>query len=339
MWQYRRYLPFTDGLGRDHVWALAPANATSWTASEYSLAASIAQATQYQALFEGFQENAWVWYTGILMWKSAAPWPSLRGALYDWYLAQSGGLFGARAALQGQLHVQLNRATNGVTVINRGGAIGEPCDISVEAFDVATGAALPLTPPFAYTAPTLDVDSILRTPLVLTPPPSAAPGATILWRLRATPRSALPAPSTSEYLLSTLDTNYTAAPQDFSALSQARYGGAPLLSLTASAICVATRTGAVVATVTLSLPTSSSGVAVAVAVVLHDDATAVTAETGFVDTRCLPQWPSDGFFAVTPGETRTVTIEAGSEHAASTSLSVDIDGWTVARTRIPCVRA
>ena len=132
-WVFHCYLPFTDGNGVDHAWALAPFGPTKeslavWNASEYSLAAGLAQATQYQALFEGFSDAAWAWYrwvplqsrhfkvpvfsfcvcpflafltalyqfSAVIMWKSAAPWPSLRGSLYDWYLSQSGGFWGAR---------------------------------------------------------------------------------------------------------------------------------------------------------------------------------------------------------------------------------------------------
>ena len=55
------------------------------------------QFRQYQALFEGYTSGMWTWYSAVVMWKTASPWPALRGALYDSYLATTGGLWGVRA--------------------------------------------------------------------------------------------------------------------------------------------------------------------------------------------------------------------------------------------------
>ena len=62
------------------------------TIEEYSRQAQIAQLFQYQALYEGFQAKAWVWYTAVIFWKSQSPWPALRGAFYDSVRATSGRL-------------------------------------------------------------------------------------------------------------------------------------------------------------------------------------------------------------------------------------------------------
>lgn len=32
----------------------------------------------------------WSRFSGMLVWKSQAPWPGLRGQLYDWYLEETG---------------------------------------------------------------------------------------------------------------------------------------------------------------------------------------------------------------------------------------------------------
>ena len=65
--------------------------------SEYALAGSIIQMQQYQCLFEGFQQYMWQYYTAVLMWKSQSPWPVLRGAFYDNYLAMTGGYWGGKS--------------------------------------------------------------------------------------------------------------------------------------------------------------------------------------------------------------------------------------------------
>lgn len=64
----------------------APGSTEEWT-----LQAQYAQYAQYKALFEGFSQHAWEWYSGVIMWKSQSPWPSLRGALYDYFMTQTGG--------------------------------------------------------------------------------------------------------------------------------------------------------------------------------------------------------------------------------------------------------
>ena len=63
-----------------------------------------------RALLEGWASGMWARYSGVLLWKTANPWAGLRGQLYDWRLAQTGGFYGARRACE-PLHVQLNLRT------------------------------------------------------------------------------------------------------------------------------------------------------------------------------------------------------------------------------------
>ena len=86
---------------------------------------------------------------------------------------------------------------------------------------------------------------------------------------------------------------------------------------------------------TLTLPLDAGAVAVAVLATLRDGEAAVTAATGFVDDRVLPQWPSDGFFAVVPGEARALTVGAAGAHARSKQLRVVVEGWNVEETAVP----
>lgn len=65
---------------------------------------------QNRALLEGWTSGMWERFSGVLLWKSANPWAGLRGQLYDWQLAQTGGFYGARCACE-PLHVQLNLHT------------------------------------------------------------------------------------------------------------------------------------------------------------------------------------------------------------------------------------
>ena len=56
----------------------------------------------------------WSSYSGVLVWKTQNPWAGLRGQLYDWLLAPTGGFFGAQTALQ-PMHALLDPLTMQVT--------------------------------------------------------------------------------------------------------------------------------------------------------------------------------------------------------------------------------
>ena len=332
-WNSHKWIPFTDALGRDHAYALTAPGAAV-TAADYSFAAQIAQRAQYQALFEGFSDAAWAWYSAVIMWKSAAPWPSFRGALYDWFLAQSGGLFGARAALAAPLHAQLNRQNASLTLLNRGATAVDDARVWVEAYDVETGASLPLPAPLNASAQALPPRAALHLPLTLAPPPAAAENATLLWRVTAaSPARGLR--STAEYLLSTLAPNASAAPQNFSALARLRWARPRVAPSVAAACAVAPGGGDLTVSVTIALPADAGAVAVGVLATLRDGAAAVTAATGFVDDRVLPQWPADGFFAVVPGEVRVVDVGAAGAHARSGQLRAVIEGWNLEEASVP----
>ena len=65
---------------------------------DFALRAQIVNFVQYRAIFEGYARNMWTLYSGVLVWKTQNPWTGLRGQLYDYYLDQTGGYFGARKA-------------------------------------------------------------------------------------------------------------------------------------------------------------------------------------------------------------------------------------------------
>jgi hypothetical protein len=92
--------------------------------------AQLAQYTQYRSLFESYKRKMFEWYSAVIVWKSQGPWPALRGGLYDWYLAPTGGFYGARAALMGgmgsaiasntasrRVHAQLDLKRHTLTIV------------------------------------------------------------------------------------------------------------------------------------------------------------------------------------------------------------------------------
>lgn len=60
-----------------------------------------------RALLEGWASFMWRRFSGVLIWKTQNPWSGLRGQLYDWLLAPTGGYYGAMLACE-PVHVQLN---------------------------------------------------------------------------------------------------------------------------------------------------------------------------------------------------------------------------------------
>jgi mannosylglycoprotein endo-beta-mannosidase len=120
-WGYHKYISFTTAADTtnvegdyDFIYSYGPPD----DIEEYSIRAQLVQYEQYRALFEGYRLHQWEYYNAVIMWKSQSPWPTFRGALYDYYLEQTGGFFGVKKALLlggsaefGGLHVQLNPRT------------------------------------------------------------------------------------------------------------------------------------------------------------------------------------------------------------------------------------
>lgn len=126
-WDFHNYIGFVtsnttwrDKLEKPFKHLNVLLNGSPANVSEYALAAQIVQMQQYHCLFEGFQQFMFKYYTAVIMWKSQSPWPVFRGALYDSFLSQTGGYWGARRALTKGLHVQMNLLTWEPTVLNKG---------------------------------------------------------------------------------------------------------------------------------------------------------------------------------------------------------------------------
>ena len=71
IWTYHKYLPFTDASGDDHIYAYGDCRGDL---AEYAFRSQLAQLRQYQALFEGYAEHLFQWYSTIIMWKTQSPW-------------------------------------------------------------------------------------------------------------------------------------------------------------------------------------------------------------------------------------------------------------------------
>ncbi|CAE8702039.1 unnamed protein product [Polarella glacialis] len=105
----------------DPVYDLFGANLINLSLERYSWRANLIQYVQHRSLFEGYLEHQWSWYAGVMLWKGQAPWPSLRGFVYDWYLETNAAHAGMRAALAELDHVQvsLGQCTDGAAGLFR----------------------------------------------------------------------------------------------------------------------------------------------------------------------------------------------------------------------------
>jgi len=235
------------------------------------------------------------------------------------------------------VHAQLSRdplfPSGGVVVVNRGlvDAPG-PFQATATAFRlVPSFQELPQSPPFAAAVGAVPASSAVRLAAALSWPAGARAGETLLWRVDLTGAGGALV-SRSEYLLSSLETNISASgAPSLREASDARYAQ-PLLSLAAAAAGAVSDDGlSLRVSVNVTLPASAPRAAIAVRVSLRNPAAAVTAATGFVDDRVLPQLPDGGYFSLLPGETRAVAIDCGAQGGLD-SLHVVVDGWNTQET-------
>lgn len=110
--------------------------------------AQLASFTNTKSLFEGANAKMWTQFSGALVWKSQTSQPALRAQLYDNYLQQTGGYYGARKACAAH-HVQLNLDTGEVNVVNAAADPLSGMQVTASSFDLS-GKAMDIG--FATTA-------------------------------------------------------------------------------------------------------------------------------------------------------------------------------------------
>ena len=354
VWNYHKYITTTEKetdpetrkptRGRwDHIYMYgAPADTAA-----YCKRGQLMQLVQYKALFEGYLEHMMApqvgtqyGYTAVIFWKSQSPWPAMRGALYDSYLATTGGFWGARAALQ-PLHVQLNLHTMRLTVVNMRAEQSPATVVRVSAYSVPGGKKLTL--PFA----TVTVDAlpaVSRRQLLLHhvtwPSEVLAADAVVLYRLELVHAVDATPISSNEYWRSN-----PASHQDYSSLAAIEYstGGAPGVEVGIMATPVlipSTLVGPLEVEYTLELTNHGTEMAFGVSLEVRNK-TAVTQQQqqqqqdvavafgAAGETRLLPVWFSDNLFALLPAEKREVTLRLSQDAMQVGMHQVSLEGWNV----------
>ncbi|MFZ3235625.1 MAG: glycoside hydrolase family 2 TIM barrel-domain containing protein [Stellaceae bacterium] len=302
VWQHHDYIPYFD---KDEcpVDQIAIYGAVCNT-EEFCYRAQLANYIQYRALFEGFSALMWNWYAGVFLWKSQSPWPGLRGQLYDWYLEQTGGLFGVRRACE-PVHIQLDLEKQEVMVVNTSSAAFEG-SATASIYDllgtVTSGGVhnVSVKPPAAVSL--FGLQNVPKTP-----------GTVYFVDLRLANQGG-EVVSTNLYWLSTGD--------DYQALQKLR-------PAKVDATGRLQRAGdRWVLTAELSCPTPQP---VAFWIQLQ-----VRAQSG---ERPRPVFYSDNYLSLAPGSRRTITVDMAAEDVpADAEPELWLEGWNVAETRIPLGR-
>lgn len=127
-WAYWKWLPFTENSSLvDHIcqFQYPPLNnltseSRMSSVEDYIWAAQFAQYIQYHTLMQGYSHRIFDWHSGFFVWKTSSPSPTLRGSLYDWYLATNGGYWGSHAGLSGgsPIRIVFNRRDWTLVLVN-----------------------------------------------------------------------------------------------------------------------------------------------------------------------------------------------------------------------------
>jgi archaellum component FlaG (FlaF/FlaG flagellin family) len=85
--------------------------------NDYIKKAQLVNYDAYRSCIEAINAQLWENSSGYALWKSNSSWPSVVWQVYDWYLQAHAGFYATKKANE-PLHIQLNRATMEVDVIN-----------------------------------------------------------------------------------------------------------------------------------------------------------------------------------------------------------------------------
>jgi exo-1,4-beta-D-glucosaminidase len=83
---------------------------------EYACKAQVLAYESHRAMFEAFGRNKYI-STGVIQWMLNNAWPSMIWHLYDWYLRPGGSYFGAKKANE-PLHIQYSYDDRSIVVVN-----------------------------------------------------------------------------------------------------------------------------------------------------------------------------------------------------------------------------
>jgi mannosylglycoprotein endo-beta-mannosidase len=299
VWTAHTYIPYADVGVPDQIASYGK----PVTIDDFALRAQIVNFVQYRAIFEGYARNMWTLYSGVLVWKTQNPWTGLRGQLYDYYLDQTGGYFGARKACE-PLHVQVNWNDLTFGVINTTSVALSGLVVRYTIYNYLSGKPLtqqsqPVPPIAAHT------QYISAKPISI-----ANDGLPIHFI------GILLFDRTGALLSENMYWRSAAQPEDFSAFQQL-----PPVALTGN-VAVSQDGPEYVLTLRITNP------ATVVAFFIRLKLMRANAPTG-TDARVLPSFYDDNYFTLLPGETRQLTIRCARADAGNVAPQLWVAGWNI----------
>jgi exo-1,4-beta-D-glucosaminidase len=273
-----------------------------------------AQAMAYdgeRAMFEAYRENKYT-STGVIQWMLNNAWPSTIWHLYDYYLQPAGGFYGARKANE-PVHIQFSYDDRSVVLVNAGNAALSGLTASAElyGFDLRKQFSRQVT-----------VDASEDSSQKLFPIPEADNGTTLSFlnlqlkdnhgHLLSSNFYWLPATySTFDWANTTFV--YTPSPsyEDVTQLNQL-----PRVRVAAK---LSPASGKATARVRVTNPGKNLAFMVTLRAVNKTD-----------EKEILPVFWDDNYFALLPGESRTVTVHyMPGELSSLRRIAIEVGGWNV----------
>jgi len=273
-----------------------------------------AQAMAYdgeRAMFEAYRANKYS-STGVIQWMLNNAWPSTIWHLYDYYLQPAGGFYGARKANE-PVHIQFSYDDRTVVVVNAGNAALAGLKANAELYDFE------LRKQFSREV-TVDASEDSSQKLFAIPAGSNETGVSFL-KLQLEGRNGhvlssnfywLPARySTFNWAATTFE--YTPSPsyEDVTQLD-----GLPRVKLTTK---VLPGSGKATATVRVTNPGKTLAFMVTLRAVNRMDGQEI-----------LPVFWDENYFALLPGESRTVTLHyMPGQLSKVRRMGIEVGGWNV----------
>jgi hypothetical protein len=255
----------------------------------------------HRAIFEGMNANLWAPNSGRMLWMTQPAWPSTMWQILSSDYDTQASFYGTKIACE-PLHVQLNLATGAVDVVNTTPRPRPGLKVRARVFSLKNELLLEQTQ-----AVDLGADDVVHT-LHLDLPTLEGHGLVVL--------VALDLAGDNGSVLSHNVYWLAQHSEDLRAL-----GDLPAVTMKVSATAHPSQEGHVVE-VKLSNPSNVPSLA-----------TKLTLLNEATKQRTLPAYYSDNYFALLPGETRTIQIEIPDANA-NAQYSVSLRGWNTSNALV-----
>ena len=274
---------------------------TPGSLEEYSIKSQVHQYEATRAMFEAFSANKYK-SSGIIYWMYNSVWPSLYWQLYDYFLAPNGAFYGARKANE-PLHIQYRYDDKAICVVNSqyNDFTGLKASAKIFDFNMKERYSKEVN---------VDVMADESKKIVFPGMPSSA-GALFFLKLKLTDAEGKDISSNFYWLSSKGDEK-----ADFTALNTL-----PKVDLSYSVSPLRKENGKCYLTMEIENPSKSLAFAVNPKIISQSSKDLI-----------LPVFWEDNYFALLPGEKRTVKAEFIEADLNGAVPALALDGWNINKT-------